>query len=194
MFWAALMSSGFERIHMGLRVVFAPPIGLVGLANRLRSSRPGSGFRSLSASRSGRPHPPIAISHRCKTAARRAGFTLLEMLIAVLVIAVVGTSVAVALGESAGQTSRLEQRTLAHWVASNHIHEMRIAQRLNKAPLAEGKRATRKYMADQEWLIETEVKATDQELIRRVEIDIFLVTDEDRLGPLEHLVTLMGQH
>tara|TARA_X000000950_G_scaffold249174_1_gene308832 strand:- start:1966 stop:2316 length:351 start_codon:yes stop_codon:yes gene_type:complete len=116
------------------------------------------------------------------------------MLIAVLVIAVVGTSVAVALGESAGQTSRLEQRTLAHWVASNHIHEMRIAQRLNKAPLAEGKRATRKYMADQEWLIETEVKATDQELIRRVEIDIFLVTDEDRLGPLEHLVTLMGQH
>ena len=56
------------------------------------------------------------------------GFTLLEMLIAMVVIAAVGISVSAAIGNVAQQTYSLERRTIAHWVAQNHISRMRISK------------------------------------------------------------------
>ena len=55
------------------------------------------------------------------------GFTLIEMLIAMVVIAVVGISISSAIGNVAQQTFSLERRTVAHWVAQNHVYRIPVS-------------------------------------------------------------------
>ena len=57
------------------------------------------------------------------------GFTLIEMLLAVVIIGVVGTTVATATGGVANQMYALERRTIANWVAANELTRLRLAQR-----------------------------------------------------------------
>ena len=59
---------------------------------------------------------------------RNLGFTLLEMMLAVTVIAVAGIAISRAVGGVAGQSYTLERRTMAHWVAQNQVNRLRIAR------------------------------------------------------------------
>lgn len=123
------------------------------------------------------------------------GFTLLEMLVAIAIIAVVGTAVSTALGGVANQTRSLEQRTVANWIASNHLTRMRMRQRQESQPLREGKQQSRLVFADREWEVETQVKATEHPWIRRVEVSVFEVSEEDgRVGPYSQLSGFLGQY
>jgi general secretion pathway protein I len=88
------------------------------------------------------------------------GFTLLEMLIAIAIIGVIGAAVSTAVGGVANQTRGLEQRTVASWIASNHLTRMRMLQRREPQSLPEGTKQTRLVFADRQWEVETEVKST----------------------------------
>lgn len=123
------------------------------------------------------------------------GFTLLEMLIAIAIIGVIGTSVATAIGGVANQTRSLEQRTVASWIASNHMTRIRLLQRRDAQPLSEGKTQTRLVFADRQWEVETEYKSTDHPWIRRVEISVFETPEEEgREGPYSKLSGFLGQY
>ena len=123
------------------------------------------------------------------------GFTLLEMLIAVAIIGVIGASVATAIGGVANQTRSLEQRTVASWIASNHLTRMRMLQRRNAQLVAEGRSQTRMIFADREWEGETQITATDHPWIRRVEVVVFEATEEDdRAGPYSQMSGFLGQY
>jgi len=123
------------------------------------------------------------------------GFTLLEMLIAVAIIGVIGASVATAIGGVANQTRSLEQRTVASWIASNHLTRMRMLQRRNAQLVAEGRSQTRMIFADREWEVETQITATDHPWIRRVEVVVFEATEEDdRAGPYSQMSGFLGQY
>ncbi|NCF45261.1 MAG: type II secretion system minor pseudopilin GspI [Proteobacteria bacterium] len=123
------------------------------------------------------------------------GFTLLEMLIAVAIIGVIGASVATAIGSVANQTRSLEQRTVASWIASNHLTRMRMLQRRNAQLVAEGRSQTRMIFADREWEVETHITATDHPWIRRVEVAVFAANeDDDRAGPFSQLSGFLGQY
>ena len=123
------------------------------------------------------------------------GFTLLEMLIAVAIIGVIGASVATAIGGVANQTRSLEQRTVASWIASNHLTRMRMLQRRNAQLVAEGRSQTRMIFADREWEVETQITATDHPWIRRVEVAVFEATEEDdRVGPYSQMSGFLGQY
>ena len=123
------------------------------------------------------------------------GFTLLEMLLAVAIIGVIGASVATAIGGVANQTRSLEQRTVASWIASNHLTRMRMLQRRNAQLVAEGRSQTRMIFADREWEVETQITATDHPWIRRVEVTVFEATDEDdRAGPYSQMSGFLGQY
>ena len=123
------------------------------------------------------------------------GFTLLEMLIAVAIIGVIGASVATAIGGVANQTRSLEQRTVASWIASNHLTRMRMLQRRNAQLVEEGRSQTRMIFADREWEVETQITATDHPWIQRVEVAVFEATDEDdRAGPYSQMSGFLGQH
>ena len=123
------------------------------------------------------------------------GFTLLEMLIAIAIIGVMGAAVSTAVGGVANQTRGLEQRTVASWIASNHLTRMRMLQRREPQSLPEGTKQTRLVFADRQWEVETEVKSTDHPWIRRVEVSVFEATDEaGRQGPYGQLSGFLGQY
>ena len=123
------------------------------------------------------------------------GFTLLEMLIAIAIIGVIGAAVSTAVGGVANQTLGLEQRTVASWIASNHLTRMRMLQRREPQSLSEGTKQTRLVFADRQWEVETKVKSTDHPWIRRVEVSVFEATDEaGRQGPYGQLSGYLGQY
>ena len=123
------------------------------------------------------------------------GFTLLEMLIAIAIIGVIGAAVSTAVGGVANQTRGLEQRTVASWIASNHLTRMRMLQRREPQSLPEGTKQTRLVFADRQWEVETDVKSTDHPWIRRVEVSVFEATDEaGRQGPYGQLSGFLGQY
>lgn len=124
----------------------------------------------------------------------QSGFTLLEMLLAVIVIAVVGITVSTAIGGVASQTYTLERRTMAHWVGANEMTRLRLELRVEPRVLPEGRETTRVYMGERDWEVRTSIIATDSPLLRRVEVDVFELLDGERRGPYDHLVAFVGRY
>lgn len=122
------------------------------------------------------------------------GFTLIEMLIAVVIIGSVGTAIATAIGGVANQTFSLERKTVANWVASNHVTKIRITQRAESKALSEGKINTQVFMAQRQWEIETTALATDHPWLRRLEVDVYEITEGERKGPYDHLTAFVGRY
>ena len=65
--------------------------------------------------------------------------------------------------------------------------------RSNNTPFCE-KKNTRVFMGKRRWLIETNILELDNPWLRRVEIDVFEMVDGDRVGPISHTVSLIGQY
>ena len=69
------------------------------------------------------------------------GFTLIEMLLAIVIIGVVGTTVATATAGVANQMYALERRTVANWVASNQLTRLHLAQEQQLGqPISKGRK------------------------------------------------------
>ena len=101
---------------------------------------------------------------------RVAGFTLLEVMIALLVIVIGVAAVIDTSTESTWKSSQMWQRTIAGWVAENQIAEYRARRTWgNKRKLA-GKTE----MANAEWEWEMTVSDTDEPSMRRLDIQVFL--------------------
>ena len=125
---------------------------------------------------------------------RARGFTLLEMLVALTIIAVVGLAVSSAIGNVVSQTFTLEQRLVAHWVAENHLARVRLARVGNTEALPTGRETERVRMSGRTWRIEREIRETTHPWLRRVEIEVFEVADGDDIGPLDTLVGFVGRY
>ena len=124
----------------------------------------------------------------------RTGFTLIEMLIAVVIIGMVGTAIATAIGGVANQTFSLERKTVANWVATNQIAQIRIEQRKLSNVRPEGKINAQVYMAQRQWEVETVTHATDHPWLRRLEVDVYEISDGERKGPYDHLTAFIGRY
>ena len=122
------------------------------------------------------------------------GFTLLEMLLAVVVIAVVGITISTAVGGVANQTFSLERRTVAHWVGQNQLHRLRISLRSEARILPEGRDSTRVYMGGRDWEVRTAISATDSPFMRRVEVEVYELQDGERAGPFDHSIAFVGSN
>ncbi|MFM2111270.1 MAG: type II secretion system minor pseudopilin GspI [Steroidobacteraceae bacterium] len=67
------------------------------------------------------------------------GFTLIEVLVALVIVALGVAAVMSALVSSADGTNRLRERSLAEWVAANRIVETRLAKEFPTLGSSEGK-------------------------------------------------------
>ena len=123
------------------------------------------------------------------------GFTLIEMLLAVVIIGVVGTTVATATGGVANQMYALERRTMANWVAANELTRLRLAQHeeIGK-PITESRESSRLYMANRQWVVERKISKTDTPSLYRVEVDVFALQDGEKVGPFEHMTAFIGRY
>lgn len=100
---------------------------------------------------------------------RQRGFTLLEVLIALVVVALALLALTRTAGGQVNSFEGLRERTLAGWVASNVLNETRIATPFPGI----GKRDGRTRFADRDWRWSLEVKATDDPGMRRLEVSVF---------------------
>jgi general secretion pathway protein I len=96
-------------------------------------------------------------------------FTLIEVLIALAVIAIALLALTRAASVQVQSFDGLRERTLAGWVASNVLAETRIATRFPPLTRSDG----HMQMAGREWHWTRDVKATANVAIRRIEISVF---------------------
>jgi general secretion pathway protein I len=115
---------------------------------------------------------------------RAAGFTLIEVLIALAVIALAMLALVRAASVQIDAFDGLRERTLAGWVAANVLAETRLAGILPATGRSDG----RVRLGDRDWHWTRDVAGTPDAGIRR--IDIAVRADADESGAA--VATLTG--
>ncbi|SEP16172.1 type II secretion system minor pseudopilin GspI [Aquisalimonas asiatica] len=116
---------------------------------------------------------------------RQRGFTLLEVMVAVAVLAIAMTAVIKAGAEMTANARHLEDRTLAQWVAGNVLTELQASGYWDDDDDA-GTRA----MGGREWHWEARLEDTPNPDFRRVDVDVFRDEGDDR--PVATMTGLLG--
>jgi general secretion pathway protein I len=97
------------------------------------------------------------------------GFTLLEVMVALAVLAIALGAIIKAAGTSSGDIGYLRDRTLASWVALNQINRLRLARKWPD----EGNHKGTVEMAGREWQWELQVNNTPNKDLRRLDIAVY---------------------
>lgn len=116
---------------------------------------------------------------------RHSGFTLLEILVALVILAVALTAVIRSVSANAANLGYLRDKTLAHWVAVNLVTEIQV----NKEWLPTGTKSGTEFMANHDWYWKTNVSATADTDVRRIEVSVSAGDDED---PLTTVTAFIG--
>jgi len=96
------------------------------------------------------------------------GFTLIEVIVALVIIALGMLGVIQAVSQTAGNSGYLRDKTIAHWVGMNRLTEIR----LQKSAPAIDKTSDEVEMAGRRWKWTMNVTQTPVETIRRIDISV----------------------
>jgi general secretion pathway protein I len=100
--------------------------------------------------------------------ARERGFTLIEVIVALIVVALGMLGVIQAVSQTAGNSGYVRDKTVAHWVAMNRLTEVRLQK---NAPAVD-KTSDEVEMAGRKWKWTMNVTQTPVETIRRIDISV----------------------
>ncbi len=120
---------------------------------------------------------------------RHKGFTLLEVLVALSVLAISAMAVINQTGQSLQSIQQLESNTVALVVAENHITSLYIAENWP----ATGRSTDYLTYADQQWVINTQVSSTNDPWLRKIDVTVSQNLDQIEI-PLVNLVTYRGRY
>ncbi len=104
-----------------------------------------------------------------------AGFTLLEVLVALVIVALGLMAAFGQVNQSLTVASRLREKTIANWVAVNEMTQLRL---LGEFP-AISSRSDEVEMARVNWRYTIKVVKTPVEALRRVDISVAMVDRPD---------------
>ena len=96
------------------------------------------------------------------------GFTLIEVLVALIVVGLGMLAVIQTVSQTANNTSYMRDKTIAHWIAMNQLTQVRLQP---SAPAID-KSSDEVEMAGRDWRWTMEVKQTPVESIRRIEVRV----------------------
>ncbi len=116
---------------------------------------------------------------------RAAGFTLIEVLVALTIVAVALVSALKATGSLALGSGELRARTLAQWSAENRLAQIRVVEEWP----AVGKRTFDCGQAEVALTCQEEVFATPNPQFRRIEVAVHATADGHRLARLVGFAT-----
>ncbi|BES71300.1 GspI family T2SS minor pseudopilin variant XcpV [Marinobacter nanhaiticus D15-8W] len=121
---------------------------------------------------------------------RFRGFTLIEVLVAVLVFGVIATAASEVASNYIGTYERIRDRTLATWIAENEVTEMRLLENLPEI----SEETDELEYANRNWQLETVVSATEDPRIRRVEVSVASLVDDNEPVPLAQMTGFLGDY
>ena len=122
------------------------------------------------------------------------GFTLLELLIALAILAIVSIAVFNQGGDTVRQLGGMEQQTLARWVAETEVAKLRLEYRESVEPLRLGSGRERVSYGDRHWQVVQEVSATEHPWMHRVDVTVYALVDGREIGPVDTLIAFVGRH
>jgi len=120
------------------------------------------------------------------TARRPAGFTLVEVMIALFVVALALPALLFALSQQVDATAYLRDKSVAHAVASNKLSELRILSQARQAALRSSDSGVT-HMAQRDWYWWVDTQPTQNAYFYRVDI-VVAAREDARDTPLYTLV------
>ena len=117
-------------------------------------------------------------------ARRTAGFTLVEILVALAVLAIALTATARSLGAALDTTAALRDRSLARWVAEDRLAELELSGEWPDLDVKEGDAD----MGERAFHWRQETGVTPAPRMRRVEMSVFLAGSASPLAKLTAFV------
>ncbi len=126
-------------------------------------------------------------SNRRAEHSRHGGFTLIEVLVALTIIAIALSAIIRATAVMTGNTAHLKEKTYAHWIAMNRVAELRVT----KAWPAVGNSSDDVEMFGEKWRWMQKVsQLAISEHMRQVEISV-IHSNGDEDYPLTRLTAFL---
>jgi len=118
-----------------------------------------------------------------------AGFTLLEVLIALAVLALSMGAIIKATSDYTSNQSYLRDRTMAMWVARNVLVQFRVEKEWPRV----GERKGTDEMGHREWRWLAVISQTEEAELRRLDVKVFPIDSENDESPLSVLSGFLVQ-
>jgi general secretion pathway protein I len=126
----------------------------------MKAARRSSGSCSLGRSVSACPEPICAHA--------QTGFTLIEMVVAVAILAMAMAAILSGMARYADNTAHLRERTVALWIAHNRLTEIELQPVWPDVGRSDGEVT----FSGQKWRWEVDVQKTTDDRLRRLDIRV----------------------
>jgi general secretion pathway protein I len=114
------------------------------------------------------------------------GFTLIEIMIALAVIAIALGAIFNTVGSSVSQAAYIQDKTLGHWVAQNTVSELLLTENWRDPQEKTGIT----QMSNRQWYWKMKIIQTPNENIRRIEITVFMDSlYEEKISTLNRYIS-----
>jgi len=117
------------------------------------------------------------------------GFTLLEVMIALAVLALAMGAIIKATSDYTSNESYLRDRTMAMWVARNELVRLQTSKQWPST----GERKGTGEMGDREWRWKVRISQTDESELRRADVEVYALDSDDDEQPVSVLSGFLMQ-
>jgi general secretion pathway protein I len=117
------------------------------------------------------------------------GFTLLEVMVAVVILALALSAIIGGFANSARNASELRQRTLAMIIAHNRLAEIELEASFPRT----GRNDGRTELAGNEWRWYSEISETEDPALRRVDVRVTRIDSDHGLASLTGFLASSGR-
>jgi general secretion pathway protein I len=122
------------------------------------------------------------------TGNNKSGFTLLEVLIALTILAVISAGFLGSMNVTLRQQQILEEKTIALWVAKNQLAKLHAGH--NWPDVGTSKEAA--LMAGRTWNVAISVTSTNEPKIRKITVDVSDSSKQKGQSPAASLAGYVG--
>ena len=120
---------------------------------------------------------------------RSRGFTLVEVMVALAIVAVAVPALLLALFQQLDGTEYLRNRSMASWVATDRMNELRLVV-AKQGAIPEGEFLGEARLAERDWYWWIEWQTT--EIPGFIRVDVKVSSEEDRIQALHTLTAFIA--